>query len=82
MPLENSRMLDELVGRAWSLARQRSGRLAAMSVAVPGKDEGGQLLQELQRRLTLAGLPGVEIEIQGGAKLAKLLVVEFEQWKA
>ena len=82
VPLELSRMIDDLVGRAWSLARQRSGRLAALSVALPGPTQPQWITEELDRRLTEAGLPGVEIEVQYGAEAPKLLVVEFERWRA
>ena len=82
MPLELSRMIEDLVGRACSLARQRSGRLAALSVALPGGMQPEAIIAELDRRLTDAGLPGVEIEVHLGADTPKLLVVEFERWKA
>ena len=82
MPLELSRMIDDLVGRAISLARQRSGRLAALAVALPGAIRPDRIVEELDRRLTDAGLPGVEIEVHSGAEAPKLLVVEFERWKA
>ena len=82
MPLELSAMIDDLVGRAWRLARQRSGRLAGLVVSLPWASHSEQLVEELDRRLTEAGLPNVEIEVRLGDGAPKLLVVEFERWKA
>lgn len=82
MPLELSRMIDDLVGRAWSLARQRSGRLAALRVALPGTTEVDRAADVLAQRLAEAGLPDVEVEVEVNADSARILVVEFERWKA
>lgn len=82
MPLELSRMIDDLVGRAWSLARQRSGRMAAMRVALPGTTEVERVADVLRKRLAEAGLPGVDVEIEVSGDSARILVVEFERWKA
>lgn len=82
MPLELSRMIDDLVGRAWSLVRQRSGRLAALRVALPGTTEVDRAADVLAQRLAEAGLPDVEVEVEVNADSARILVVEFERWKA
>ncbi|MED5369398.1 MAG: hypothetical protein VX899_00165 [Myxococcota bacterium] len=82
MSFELESMVDDVVGRAWALARQRTGRLAAITVSVPQGADTSLVAKALSSRLETVGLPEVEVEVLHSDRPPRLLALEFERWRA
>ncbi len=72
--------VQDVVGCATQLTRQRGGRLVRMRLAVPSVVDVGLLLERLQQRLVSAGFPGVAIETVADPQ-PRVLTLEFKRWQ-
>ncbi len=71
--------VEELVTSALVLARSRSGRMAAVNVAVPEAMPQEQIGRLLKARLAACGHPGLEVVLQPSTGALRITSAEFER---
>lgn len=74
-----TQQVEDLVTSALVLARSRSGRIAAVNVAVPATLPREQVRNLLLSRLAACGYPGLEVVISAGVGALRITSAEFER---
>lgn len=79
MPAPWTHQIDELVTSTLVLARSRSGRIAAVNVAVPPPLPLDQVATLLRARLASCGHPGLEVLTHASTGAMRITRAEFER---
>lgn len=79
MALAWTQEAEDLVSSSLLLARSRSGRMAALNVAVPNYIPLEQVRNFLANRLAACGYPGLEILVRGTTGPLRITSAEFER---
>lgn len=70
---------DSLAQSAATMARGRSGRLAALTITVPGGVAALEFARLVEERLGAAGLTGVDVSTHVGHGPPRVVRAEFER---
>lgn len=74
-----TQQVEELVTSTLMLARSRSGRIAAVNVAVPLSLPVDQVATLLKARLAACGHPGLEVVANATSGAMRITSAEFER---
>lgn len=79
MPAPLTHQVQELVATVLALARSRTGKLVALTVAGPPSTPAAEVLASLQEQLSKEGMGNVTVAVRPVAGPLRVLSAEFER---